>query len=537
MPIEPRPAPPPIGNLRLYSNSLPALQADRYDIVVRQEVEFTNGNPTRPEFAHHQQFLVQGARFSLEATALHSVYPPGGSLGEYRDALPNIVLTKPALPWERSLDEHDPARDVPWMALLLFDPEELIVAAENASPTRSAVYPIQEILNPNDQAVFRPQLALNPIEQAQTDLKAIAIDITPDTFRKIVPAYGELPYLAHVRQVNPEDKEFRAATRDGWFAVVVGNRLIRAGEAKTPQIAHLVSLEGFREYLPKADGSQAKNFDGYRRVRLVSLAGWAFTSEPQRGDFGVLMKNMSCDRLRFPTGAEPCSPPGQGQDPVDTSSDRKPPAPADSTPFSPQQLVRDAFGQGYVALNYGPTRLGEATVAWYRGPFVPIILARANLPAFLNAESAMIYDDRTGLFDLSYAVAWQIGRLLALSDRQFGVNLLQWRRLHHRTLDRLQSRVNLYKRYRRILHFPKDVDQMLEGHIARALFFNFLQHDLSPRIAPRKRGVGALFTSGDPSGMLKALPDLPGVLAPREIEAILQGQEDLHRQLRNKVFR
>jgi len=522
--------------MRLYNNSLPALQANRYAIEVRQEVEFTDGNPTKPEFAHCQQFLVQGARFSLDATALHSVYPPGGSLGEYKDALPNIVLTKPALPWERSLDEHDPARDVPWMALLLFDPEELIVAADNASPTRSAVYPIQEILNPSDQAVFRPKLALNPIEQAQTDLKAMAIDISTETFKKIVPAYEELPYLAHVRQVNPEDKEFRAATLDGWFAVVVGNRLIRAGEAQTPQIAHLVSLEGFREYLPKVDGSQAKNFDGYHRVRLVSLAGWVFTSEPQRGDFGVLMKNLSCDRLRFPTGEKPCEAASQSQAPVDAASDQTPPAPADSTPFSPQQLVRDALSQGYVALNYGPTRLGEATVAWYRGPFVPMILARANLPAFLNAESAMIYDDRTGLFDLSYAVAWQIGRLLALSDRQFGVNLLQWRRLHHRTLDRLQSRINLYKRYRQILNFPKNVDQLLEGNIARALFFNFLQHDLSPRIVPRKRGVGALFTSSDPTGMLKALPGLPGVLSPGEVEAILRGQEDPHRQLRDKVF-
>ncbi|MEJ2167622.1 MAG: hypothetical protein P8X90_19010, partial [Desulfobacterales bacterium] len=354
--VEPS-APPPIGKLRFYDNRIPVLEDGRYDIVVQQQLEFTQGDDHRPEFSRHQQFLVHGARFALDATALHAVYPPGGSLGDYQNKLAHIVLTRPALPWERSLDESSASPEgIPWMALLLFEEAELLAAADNPSPTRSAVYPIQEILRPSDTTVFRPKLTLDPIEQAQADpgaktenpLNARAIDIKTETFKKLVPALKELPYLAHVRQVNPRDKEYRAETADGWFAVLIGNRLIPADPQKeTVQIAHLVSLEGFREYLPQADGSESKPFDGCDTVRLVSLAGWRFTVKPGRGDFGALMENMNCDLMRFPTSERPCPPPHQDEKQADPASAEDLQDPG--APFDAGQLVRTALTQGYVA--------------------------------------------------------------------------------------------------------------------------------------------------------------------------------------------
>ncbi len=545
---KPLPAAPPTGNMRFYNNKIPALEDGRYKISVQQELAFTSGDPTTPRFAHEQQFLVHGTRFALDATALHAVYPPGGSLGDYENKLAHIVLTKPALPWERELhlsgdrkiraagprSSEDRRRQAPWMALLLFEEDELLVDEDNPSPTRSTVRPIAAILAPEEDNVFRPPLALDPIEKSDADLKAITIDIKSETFSKLVPGYEELPYLAHVRQVNPEDKEFGTQTGDGWFAVLIGNRLIKADREKgTPQIAHLVSLEGFRPYLPQADGRQSKNFDNREIVRLVSLAGWRFTANPGRGDFGALMENMNCDLLRFPSAEEPCRAPHPQAAATDASAGNS--VPKSSEPLDAGQLVTEAIQQGYVALNYGPTRLGEHTVAWYRGPFAPIMMKRANLPAFLNAESAMIYDERTGLFDLSYAVAWQIGRLLALSDRQFGVDLLQWQRQHHRLLDNLQSRQNLYRRYQDILNFPQNMDQMLADSLMRPLFFNFFIDRFSARVVPRRR-TAPLFTSGDPSGLLQSLSKLPGVLSPAKIETILESPQDPHRRLFQTIF-
>jgi hypothetical protein len=49
-------------------------------------------------------------------------------------------------------------------------------------------------------------------------------------------------------------------------------------------------------------------------------------------------------------------------------------------------------------------------------------------PAFASADAASAYDPDTGLFDISYAAAWQLGRMLALGSKSFSVALHNWRR-------------------------------------------------------------------------------------------------------------
>ena len=132
-------------------------------------------------------------------------------------------------------------------------------------------------------------------------------------------------------------------------------------------------------------------------------------------------------------------------------------------------------------------------------------------------------------------MAWQIGRLLALSDRQFGVDLLQWQRQHHRRLDNLQSRQNLYRRYRDLLNFPQNMDQMLADSLMQPLFFNFFTDRFSARVVAQRR-TAPLFTAGDPSGLMHALAKLPGVLSPAKIEAILESPQDPHRRLFQTIF-
>jgi hypothetical protein len=52
------------------------------------------------------------------------------------------------------------------------------------------------------------------------------------------------------------------------------------------------------------------------------------------------------------------------------------------------------------------------------------------------SDHAIQYDPETGIFDLSYAAAWQVGRLLALSDGAFSQSLSSWRRTY---LGKMQS--------------------------------------------------------------------------------------------------
>jgi hypothetical protein len=103
-------------------------------------------------------------------------------------------------------------------------------------------------------------------------------------------------------------------------------------------------------------------------------------------------------------------------------------------------------------------------------------------------------------------------------------------------LDNLQTRRRLYRRYKDILNFPEDIDKMLADSLMRPVFYNFFVDRLSAGIEPKKRGARPLFTTGDPSGLMKSLPRLPGVMSPAAVEAILETRQDPLRQLFQKVF-
>ena len=71
----------------------------------------------------------------------------------------------------------------------------------------------------------------------------------------------------------------------------------------------------------------------------------------------------------------------------------------------------------YLPLESTPLSLGIAVRS------SPIRRAPLNRPSFHRADAALIFDDRTALMDVSYASAWQLGRLLALSAPAFSKGL------------------------------------------------------------------------------------------------------------------
>ncbi|MDQ3784895.1 MAG: hypothetical protein M3360_08475 [Actinomycetota bacterium] len=73
------------------------------------------------------------------------------------------------------------------------------------------------------------------------------------------------------------------------------------------------------------------------------------------------------------------------------------------------------------------TRRGEPTQAWYRGPLTPRqVERRKEPPPLFTAEQALRLGE-DGRWDLSEAAAFEIGRLLALSDAAFIGQLARWR--------------------------------------------------------------------------------------------------------------
>ena len=90
-------------------------------------------------------------------------------------------------------------------------------------------------------------------------------------------------------------------------------------------------------------------------------------------------------------------------------------------------LVRNAFAMGYLPLGH-QLRHGGQTVSWYRGPLAPYAVTTALELPIASADAAARYDPQTGMFDISYGAAWQLGRLLALQNESFAMALYNWRR-------------------------------------------------------------------------------------------------------------
>jgi hypothetical protein len=67
------------------------------------------------------------------------------------------------------------------------------------------------------------------------------------------------------------------------------------------------------------------------------------------------------------------------------------------------------------------------------------------------------------MFDVSHAVAWQIGRLLALSDAKFAAELMRWRQLAQARIDRLLAQEEALERHRELDAFA------LVGELTRAV--------------------------------------------------------------------
>ena len=414
------------GKIRFFNNALPTLTSGEYRIRVEQEVDPSGIAALQPPepvktFSYDQTFFVEGPRFGLGPGDVHAVYPPPNSQGQFENTLPHIVLRRRSLPWERTIDGGLPnrANPVPWLALLMFHEGELASDALNTLT-------IDQLANPPAAtgAIMRPpvtlsvpeQLALSAAAGTGTVPKGRTIDVDKDLFLKIAPRLDELSSLVHVRQVNTGNKELLGLEEDGWFAVALANRLPVDGL----NTVHLVSLEKWDAFLPKAADPQPQFPTGVTKLRLISLASWSFTGLAARGSFKALVSNISIGPLQAPLPrAFPVLP-------ADSSTDNEDVAVA--------RLFKGALESGYVPLAYD-MRQGEHTVAWYRGPLLPVVTPRGDRAPFPTAEAGLIYDRRTAMFDVSYAVAWQIGRLLALADQKYSAGLSEWRQGGHRVLD------------------------------------------------------------------------------------------------------
>jgi hypothetical protein len=473
----------PPGEIGFVDNQVPALLANDYAVALAQTV---TGDGVAGTYAYDQTMQVIGPHFGLDGVSVHAMYPPAGSTADYTEAVPSIVLNRPALPW---MIAPTPAQNesgplvTPWLMLLLLTPEEIITpAGVTTSPSGAHSVPLADYLSPRTDIVG-PDFTKQQIAEFEADYPAnyetLVVDVAAEAFTATAPTVDELTYLAHARDVDADDGELGPDTDDGLYSVVIGNRLAR-GSATGIYLAHLVSAEGFTTLLPPADLPA-----GTTAVRLVSLASWTFTGTPGTGNFAGQMANLGVGLPILPT-SQPAHP-----------------SPA-------QQVIAGAVTNGYVGLAY-QTRFGEQTICWYRGPGLPLLMQANPQPAYTGSSQALIYDTATGMFDVSYAVAWETGRMLLLANRAITVSLLAWLRRQQKTshllLDRLR-RMSI--RTDPSLSSPNELTApRLVSHHARSLLADRMSRGLT---APN--GAGLFGPIVDATGLRHVARRLPGLHPP-----------------------
>lgn len=567
MPVPEMPAP---GEVVFHAMCTPALLADDYEFKVSQEMyksatetpanRLDTGAQPLPG-AQIYPFRVDGPRFTMDASLIHGVFPPTNGRGAYVTRLPMVVLRRRTLPWERQLAAEEDMADKPWMAVLLF---------EDAEVTTLSPCTVNDVLDTGGLRHRKAPL-LAGVDAATRALPCIGIEIPLDLFRDIAPMLSEMPLLTHVRQVNTDDKELMGMDDDGWFAVVVGNRLPAPGKKYT---ACLVSMEGVQTYLPTPQQAAVltKNDLGVNVVgQFAEIAERHMASAVIGGGAGdraavkqgLIEQMISADNAYTHLSVDPASSPkssissvsrsgGDRWTKVKTSEGRRtdvlfqaetlrlfclaqwkfecleggdfeaimqalpdnggvavlgmPPSLAQAPGGIRTASWTAALDTGHVPLE-NQTREGERTIAWYRGPLTPVAVTRSAEGPFHTADQARRLDPATGLENLGYAAAFEVGRLLALSDPRFALDLLRWRRGDRMLVD-VKVTFDILNRFARTMV----TDIRLEREMLMKVP-SFLGTSGNVRFGAvmKRAGATGLGVLRDPTGLADVRAKLPGL--------------------------
>jgi hypothetical protein len=226
------------GKFKLYSKIDPVLAAGDYRHVVTQTVEGSGGDAASIDVAtHHAHVRVRAPRYQLPPDQVLSTFPPAAAEGSFGARLPQIVIKRRTLPWERDLAGQPSS--TPWLAL--------VVIAEGEAELK---------LNQPVAECVTPGVTLGGV--ADTALGS-ALHVRRSVVHRVFPTRLDVPLLAHAREVDINDTELMMGDDDGFLSVVVANRLPLAGvdaagkEQPVKYLACLINLEGqFDALLPEA---------------------------------------------------------------------------------------------------------------------------------------------------------------------------------------------------------------------------------------------------------------------------------------------
>jgi hypothetical protein len=452
--------------------------------------------------AYHdfRSFTVAGPRYGLGPKDVLAVFPPEGNAGDHSNVLPHIILTRSTLPWERESHKMPPGERsaMPWMGLLIFDDVE---GADKPTIETISLGQMPKKGSPADASLIGDTSVTytrrNWIESEggeDKDDKVQVMDVRWSVLEPLLPTADDLPYLAHVRQDVFDDETLAGDEH----AIVIANRLPRRGGAS---MACLVSFEN--RFAEKAfdlgvdeSGAAIKTIDGDTLIRLVVLKSWRFSC-PNHEAFQVTSSTLVKLAKDTVTQLNDANLKQPAKEKIRTESDA---LIKEIEPFLHKEYVgqdsfkshlgitdSDAFDKVLAAsrhrnlsfksllmqLDKGPLRLHEKDLphavndettksllaqsmvalphrlrngakggALYHGPLTSGALETAAItPIARSSDELLRIETKSGLMDVSYAAAWELGRSMMLADKQTSLDLFNWKRAHASHVKQTESRL------------------------------------------------------------------------------------------------
>jgi hypothetical protein len=412
--------------LEFISDHHPFLEDGKYTVTVNQIVENTH-IPTGWIPEKTVDFWVAGEQYSLDQKDIGQMFPPPGSVGDHSNVFPHILLNRSTLPWERhNGSDNKPA---PWLALLLFTEEDMKDVEEEVSTIEKVGFTANTDIG----------------QQPKDKLKIIKVKKT--LLELLIPNPAELPLLSHVRQGTDENDKPIGNEK----AVVICNRLPKKGEESA---VHLVSLENYF----------AADLPGYKAVddkmQLISLASWKFscpdhykvTAEaiervyeknfPEQ--FSSFLGKEFFKKEDFTNFLEKNNFHTEDEfiENFHFGTFKQTLLHLNRQPFSLQTTPKDEndhIDGGFVPLQHY-FKDGAKSASWFHGPLSPKIMPQNNFDfPVLASDQLLLFDKQFGMYDVSYAAAWELGRLWALSNKRFSTELFMWKRKHKQHISAIEQ--------------------------------------------------------------------------------------------------
>jgi hypothetical protein len=499
------------GFFVLHPAVLPPVPAGRY--TLHGQIEDMPAGPVAPM---DSAITVSSPRWTMPPDQILSTFPPANSEGAYRATLPQIVLKRRTLPWERKVDANE---RIPWLALVVIAEGEGSLSTE--SPVEQCITDFSKVPQPDDRDVAT----------------SVYLSVTRTVMQGVFPCQEDLELLAHVREVDLSDSELADGDDDGFLAVVVANRLPQPGfdpkfgHVPRKYLACLINLETQLPLLPPPtpDNVLVFEFDSQAVVQDLRPLAQQYVANPDVFAMGLpttatfvagppsagperaaadntgafvgaaesvdtvsravntasswsptpaqieqaavsyastdaarLVRDAMAGSWRLPIGAITFEPvyrfpvlahwsftvTGDGTFEqymqnldvglLGTLEGDKPAHPPPPTTAGPPPTARPApelAETGHVGLDH-QTRRGDHVRAWFRGPATPHPTVREQAPTsgpqqgrlpFAHTSDQLRVVVPDGREDVSYAAAYEIGRLLALSQSAVVTALMRWR--------------------------------------------------------------------------------------------------------------